>query len=569
MFSFVRITRHAITYSLNYALTSFFILTLFSAVSLQSVHAQSDVASSIDAAVATQFKANEPGATIIVTRDGKMIFRKAYGMANLEEKTALTPEMTFRLGSVTKQFTAVAIMMLADQGKLAVSDDIRKYLPDYPTHGKIITVEHLLTHTSGIVGYTSLPGFQKVMKDDTSIAKMIDFFKDVPLQFESGTRFEYSNSGYFLLGAIIEKISSQTYAEFLAKSIFEPLGMRHTAYEGYERNKTKRVEGYSPSKDGYVKAEAISMGWPYAAGALVSNVDDLALWDAAISAGKLLKPATWKQTFTPYKLSDGKSTGYAYGWFVRKIQGRDSIEHGGGIPGFVTHVIRIPEGKIYVAMLMNQDAPAARPDFLAEKIAAIVIGKPYPEFKVITLDTKTLDQFVGLYKAEDKNTRTISRVDGQLFAQRKSGPKSALQPSSETEFFLVNSFIRFKFLKNDNGAVTHLTIFQNGVEETVPRISDKPPAERQAIPLAAAAFDAYAGEYQLAPNFILTITREGDKFMSQATGQSKVEIYAESDTKFFLRVVDAQLQFVKDGDGKITQLILFQGGRGMPAKKIK
>ena len=565
MLSFIRIKRQ----SLSHALTLFFLLTLFIAASLQSVHAQSDVTSSIDAAVAAQFKANEPGATIIVTRDGKMIFRKAYGMANLEQKTALTPEMTFRLGSVTKQFTAVAIMMLADQGKLAVSDDIRKYLPDYPIHDKVINIEHLLTHTSGIPGYTSLPGFQKVMKDDTSMAKMIDFFKDAPLQFDPGTRFEYSNSGYFLLGSIIEKVSGQTYAEFLAKNIFEPLGMQHTAYEGYERNKTKRVDGYSRGKDGYVKAEAISMGWPYAAGALVSNVDDLALWDAAISAGKLLRPATWKQTFTPYKLSDGKSAGYAYGWFIRKIQGHDSIEHGGGIPGFVTHVIRIPEDKVYVAILINQDSPTASPNYWAEKIAAIAIGKPHPELKAIALDTKTLDQFVGIYKAEEKNTLTISRVDGQLFAQRTGGSKLALQPSSETEFFLVNSFTRFKFLKNDKGTVSHLTIFQNGVEETVPRISDKPPAERQTISLAAAAFDAYVGEYQLAPNFILTITREGDKFMSQATGQGKLEIYAESETKFFLRVVDAQLQFVKDGDGKVLRLILYQGGREMPAIKIK
>lgn len=162
---------------------------------------------------------------MIVTQDGKPILRKAYGLANLETKAEMTAEMVLRLGSITKQYTAVGIMILVDQGKLTINDEITKHLPDYPTQGKKITIENLLTHTSGIKGYTSMPAFRSIMHTDMTVAAMIDFFKNEPFEFEPGTRYTYRNSGYFLLGAIIEKISGKSYADFVAQQIFEPLGM--------------------------------------------------------------------------------------------------------------------------------------------------------------------------------------------------------------------------------------------------------------------------------------------------------------------------------------------------------
>jgi len=271
------------------------------------------LAAKIDAVVAAHYKAGKPGATLIVVKDGKTVLRKAYGMADLARKLALRPEATLRLGSITKQFTAVAIMILADEGKLAVSDPITRFLPDYPTQGKLITVEHLLTHTSGIVSYTGKSDFASRMQHELSVAQMIDYFKNDPLEFTPGTKHAYNNSGYFLLGAIIEKLSGQSYAKFIEQRIFVPLGMTHTAYEGSERASTLRAVGHEKTAGGYGPSQPLSMSQPYAAGALVSTVDDLATWDAAISAGKLLKPASWQQAFTPYRLADGKSVNYAYG----------------------------------------------------------------------------------------------------------------------------------------------------------------------------------------------------------------------------------------------------------------
>lgn len=259
--------------------------------------------------------------------------------------------MVFRLGSMTKPFTAAAIMLLADEGKLDVTDDITRFLPDYPTQGKTITIENLLTHTSGIKNDTDIPSFVDNVTADLSVQQLIDFFKDEPLGFDPGSRYAYSNSGYVLLGAIIERISGLSYASFMAQHIFEPLGMTHTAYEGHERGIAKRVEGYNRDR----KAMPLSMTQPYAAGALVSTVDDLARWNAAIAAGKLLRPETWRQVFTPYTLKNGKTTSYAYGWLIGEVKGRQTVEHGGAIPGFSSYLIRLPQEKIFVSVLTNND----------------------------------------------------------------------------------------------------------------------------------------------------------------------------------------------------------------------
>jgi D-alanyl-D-alanine carboxypeptidase len=308
-------------------------------------------AEDFDSVLSRHFKPREPGAAIIVTKDGKTLFRKAYGMADVERNIGLEPAMIFRLASLTKQFTAVAVMILADEGKLAVTDDIRNFLAGYPTQGRTITIENLLTNTSGIKSYNSLPKFRGNREQSMSVDQMIETFKNEPLGFEPGTRFSYSNSNYFLLGAIIEQISGIPYASFMAERIFVPLGLTHTAYEGHERDGSKRVEGYS----GKAKARVVHMTQPYAAGGLVSNVDDLARWDAAVAAGALLKPETWKQIFARPKLRSGQASDYAYGWVLGRFDGRATQEHIGGINGFSTFAMRFPEEKLFAAALSNND----------------------------------------------------------------------------------------------------------------------------------------------------------------------------------------------------------------------
>lgn len=523
------------------------------------------LASKLDAMIAPHYTATDPGATVIVVKDGKTVLRKAYGMADVAAKKPMTADTSLRLGSITKQFTAVAILMLAEEGKLALSDPITKFLPDYPMQGKTITIEHLLTHTSGIVSYTGKPGFRAIMNKDLTPSEMIDTFKNDKLEFDPGTKMAYNNSGYFLLGAIIEKISGKSYADFMAERIFVPLGMTQTAYEGRERNPTVRALGHSRSEKGFEPSAPLSMALPYAAGALVSTVDDLARWDAAIADGKLLKPASWKQAFTSYKLTDGKETNYGYGWGVGKVRGTPMISHGGGINGFSTFALRVPEHKLYVALLSNVDGGMAPPGMVATKAAAVAIGKPFPDYKAIPLDAAAMDAYIGVYKIDDKTTRTVRREKDQLIMQRTGRPPVQLQAFAKDSFFFKDSLSTFTFSRNAKGEVTEIVLQDedgDGQKHAAPRVGDV--VERKLVTLPPEKLDAVAGRYELRPGFVLELSRDGDKFFGQATGQPKLQLFPESDSLFYVKEIDGQIRIDSP-----DQLTLLQGGRTMPAKRLK
>ena len=521
------------------------------------------VAARIDTLLAPLFKADAPGATVVVVKDGKTVFRKAYGLADVAGKHPLKPDAQMRLGSITKQFTAVSILMLVEEGKLALSDDITRFFPDYPSGGKHITVEHLLTHTSGIVAYTGMPAFREVAGKDTSVAKAIDFFKNAPLEFEPGSQFKYNNSGYFLLGAIIEKVSGQNYADFIAKRIFIPLGMTNTAYEGHERSAVRRVPGYAINEGKPEPSEPISMTWPYAAGALVSTVDDMARWQAGLIGGKLIGADSLKRAFTPHVLSDGKPSPYGYGWFIGSFQGSPTIFHGGNIPGFATDALWLPKEKVYVAVLGNNEiGQVAKASRLA---AATVIGKELPMPMKTTLDAKTLDSFVGVYRIDDKTDQVVRRENDQLSIQGTGRPSAPLLPYKADGFLIGDSFIRVDFVRGANGEVSRMTITDEG-HVAVHERTAKTVAERPVVKVPLDALERYVGRYTLAPGMVLEIKRDGERLFGAATGQRSLELFASAPDQFFVKEVDVQLRFETAADGS-GQMHFTQGPFKVTAKR--
>lgn len=333
------------------------------------------LAAKLDAALAPLLPANQPGGAVILTREGRWIFRKGYGLADREKEIAVRPEMPFRIGSVTKQFTAAAIFLLADEGKLALADEVTRYFPDYPARGRSITIEHLLTHTSGIRSDIQDPVEPAALAVDKSVADLLDEFKGEPLRFEPGEGVLYSNWNYILLGAIVEKVSGMKYADFMARRIFEPLGMRSTAYEGHERDGAKRVEGYQRGRTKpFEKAPPISMTQPFAAGALVSTVEDLARWGEAIDRRKLLSAESWKRMFRPVVLRDGRIGTACAGWFVdRHAFGREAFGHAGGINGFTAFVYWVPKERIFVAVLLNNASHTVNPMRIAQTMLHLAL----------------------------------------------------------------------------------------------------------------------------------------------------------------------------------------------------
>jgi CubicO group peptidase (beta-lactamase class C family) len=331
-------------------------------------------AQEIDSMLSKYFAPGEPGATVIVSQRGAILFRKAYGLANIEMNMPLRPEMSLRTGSVTKQFTAAAIMLLIEQGRLSVSDEIGKYFPQYPEQARHVTIEHLLTHTSGIRNYTELAHFGAAMTKDVSVDEAIAFFSEVPMQFQPGQRFSYSNSNYFLLGAIIEKVSGMRYSDFMQQQIFQPLQMRSTVVET-STSPVSSVVGYTQGRKGVARVNHYSMNWPFSAGALRTSVDDLVRWDSAITTGKLLGRVSWDSMAKDRPLNGGSHTGYGYGWFIRSLGGSHALEHGGDIGGFSADTWRFPKEELFVAVLTNNDSHEPAADSIAEKIAKILLRR--------------------------------------------------------------------------------------------------------------------------------------------------------------------------------------------------
>lgn len=491
--------------------------------------------------------------SVLVARGNDVLLDKGYGSANLEWNIPNSPNTKFRLGSVTKQFTAAAILLLEERGKLKTDDPVKKYMPDAPAAWDKITIFHLLTHTSGIPNFTGFPDYRSQEPFATTPEKLVARFRDKPLDFQPGEKWSYSNSGYVLLGYLLEKISGESYPKFVQDNIFGPLGMKDSGYDSNSAIIAHRASGYAPGKDGPVNAGFIHMSIPFSAGALYSTTEDLLRWEQGLFGGKVLSAASLAKMTTPFK------DDYALGVGVRTIHGHKVIDHGGGIEGFNTFLAYYPEDKLTVAALANLNGDA--PDQIAARLAMIAHGEKVvlpSERKEITVAPEILAKYAGTYQAAPKTYMMITVSGGQLISQMSGQGKAPLFAESETKFFPKVVDAEVEFGKDDKGAVTYLMLHQGGRDMKFTRTSDKV-AEHQEVAVSPEILARYAGTYQLRPGFDLVITLEGGHLMSQATGQGKIPLFAESETKFFTKAIDAEIEFLKDDKGAFNQLMLHQG----------
>jgi len=323
-------------------------------------------------ALAAEALAN-PGAaglSVAVARGDMAILSKGYGTADLEHGVLANDATVFRIASVTKQFTAAAIMRLTEQGKLSLDDDFTKYIP-YPTHGKTVTIRHLLTHTSGIKNYTDVPGFFETgTARDLTPEQILDPVRDLPFDFEPGTKWAYSNTGYILLGMIIEKVSGVPYAKHMQDEFFTPLHLTHTRYDVGSDVIPGRARGYGVINGEPANASYLSMTIPYAAGGLVSTAGDLVQWQLALIGGRVVSPESYAEMTTPARLSDGSGSRYGFGLFMSDVDGHPSFMHEGGIPGFNSILVYFTQEQLSIAVISN--SPAVSAGQLAAEIARAV-----------------------------------------------------------------------------------------------------------------------------------------------------------------------------------------------------
>ena len=447
--------------------------------------AQEGAAEAVDALFAEWDKPDSPGCALAVIQDGEIVYKNGYGMADLEHGVPITPQTVFYSGSVSKQFVAMSIALLAEQGKLSFDDDIRTYLPEIPEYDRTITIRHMVHHTSGLRDYLQL-GFLagRNYLDSMAEEEVIDLIaRQEELNFSPGDQYLYSNSGYFLLAEIVKRASGMTLREYADAHILGPLGMNDSHF--HDDNTMivpRRADGYFKQDGGW---GVMTMRFALVgSGGLYTTVEDLYRWDQnfynnALGAGSQDLIET---TLTRGMLTSGDTLSYAFAVVVDTYRGLKTVSHGGALGGYRAHLMRFPDQQFSTALLCN--FAEATPGTLAARIA-------------------------DLYLADMLEPRE----------------PEAMASSSD---------------------------------------------ERQEVAVDPALYDDYAGKYELAvqPGFVLTITREGDRLMGQATGQPQVELFPESETRFFLKVVDAQIEFVREASGAVTQVMLYQGGQELAANRL-
>ena len=426
-----------------------------------------------NALLAGLIQTNDPGVAVLVAQDGKILFEKGYGLADLEHHVPVTPQTTFRIASVTKQFTASAILKLQEEGKLSVDDKLSKYIPDFP-RGDEVTLRHLLTHTSGIYNYNR-KGYAEIgATNPITTEAIIGTIKKAPYDFDPGTQWRYDNSGYLLLGCIVEKVSGQTFGDFLGENFFQPLGMTNSGVYRAHLGLPHEALGYSLGTNGFEPAFKWDPSWTAANGALYSTVEDLYRWNEGVFNGRVLEAASLKAAFTPVKENESQvnsDCGYGFGWFIERYRGLRQMSHSGGFPGFSSYLLRLPDENFTVAVLANAlpGGPEASPEVIARRMADIYLADKLAPLPVVNknVSPKSYDALTGRYEFLGK-ILTVSRRGSHLFIQWGDEREGEIFPESDTEFF-VKGGRQFTFVKDSSGRAVKL-IIRGGIDFFAPQV---------------------------------------------------------------------------------------------------
>jgi serine beta-lactamase-like protein LACTB len=487
-----------------------------------------------DSRLSRYFKADQPGAVVLLMQDGKVLFKKGYGLANVELSVPIKPDMVFRIGSVTKQFTAAAVMLLVEEGEVDLQAPISRYLEKLPKAWKKVTVEQLLNHTSGIPDYAESGAAWEHRREDLTPTQLLEkYVSDQPLEYDDppGSHYHYTNTGYILLGMLIEKISGQPYARFLRKYVLEPLDLNYTRYDTGTELIPGMVSGYI---HGPKPAPYYSVTHNYSAGGLVSNAEDLAYWTLALHSGKVVKPESLTRMLTPTRLKNGEEISYGFGLGFRQSQGNRLVSHTGGLPGFSCIVEADPATKAVAVILNNTNDYKEDMEYFARFLLALAAGKPLPELKSVAIELPKLKRLTGRYSAGG-GTRIITFDGEKLFTHWEGEDMHDLIPLSETEFGFEDSDTRLRFeLAGDKVVGVYCRLAEDSPEQALQKrmapIEDKDPKFTALVQqYLRAAIEGTLKPEVFTPNLAAKIfpdqVNEAATFFKSLGSQTSVELY--------------------------------------------
>jgi CubicO group peptidase (beta-lactamase class C family) len=483
--------------------------------------AADDVAASAEALVEAAWPADGPGAAVIVTRGGEVVYAGARGLADVETRRPITVDTTFRLGSISKQFTAALVLKLVDEGKVSLDDPLSKFVPGFPAPGGQATIRQLLNHTSGIRSFTGLPGAQTEAATSRhyTTGDIVALIRDEAPDFAPGSDWRYNNSGYVLLVAVIEAVTGQPWQVALEERITRPLGLTTIRYAPDESAVANRALPYTMGQGGVRPAQKVDLSSASGAGGLVGSVRDLARWGQALHHGQVVSAASYAQMVAPTVLPDGRTIPYGFGLEMEQLRGFAVIGHSGGIQGGVTDSLYLPEQDLFVAVFVNSDMPQVGPGVAARRLAALEVGKSFPEYRPVTIDPAALEPWLGLYKVagDDGREGRFYARDGRLFTQMGDEPERPVLASAGGRFFYgPDSLAWFEARRDPAGGVVleaHVDPSDRGMTLTRTGPIPPPPVVTRAM------LERYVGRYELNGTIATIGLTTDNRLTVQLTGQ--------------------------------------------------
>jgi D-alanyl-D-alanine carboxypeptidase len=424
-----------------------------------------DYAGAASALIAPFVAADLFAGDVLVAKDGEVLLRRGFGLANREWNVPHTATGKFRLGSLTKQFTATAILQLMERGALALDDEIARHYPEAPAAWRGVTLFHLLTHTSGIPSYTSIPGFFRQMAHiDRTPREIITLTEKEPLEFAPGTKFKYNNGGYVILGQVIERLSGEPYEDYIRDDILAPLGLSSTGYAHVETIIPERVQGYRSKNSRIENAAYLAMSLPYAAGAIYSTIDDLLAWQRALAAAKPIGRASRDLMFADH------GHGYGFSWGIQRQFSRRQYVHAGGINGFSVVLSHYPDDDLTIVLLANiQAAPVQK---IARDLAALYFGVAKEEREMV-LDAALLADYVGAYRLGPERILRVTQDGARLYVETEEHGRQELFARDDHSFIckLIDWEVRFE--ADGVEQASRVILRRNGKEQSGPRVADE------------------------------------------------------------------------------------------------
>lgn len=511
----------------------------------------------MDEVVRFEVTNNRFSGSVLIAKGNHIVFSRGFGLANREWNIPNTPATKFRIGSVTKQFTAAALLLLEEEGKLKVEDSLKTHWPEAPAAWDKVTLFHLVTHTSGITDFDRSE-YEAWKIADTTAENTVNRFRDKTLSFEPGSEHRYSNSGYLLLGYLIERISGKSYGDYLQEKIFAPLGMKDSGVDSPSAIIPNRAMGYWPGpNDSLVNAPYVNMNFPHAAGAIYSTTEDLFRWTQGLFGGKLLSAESLKKMTTPFK------DDYAFGIGIAKDGDRKLFAHGGHIEGFRTALAYLPDEKITVAVISNLDE--SDPELIGKQLTALLRGETLilpSERREIPVPEESLPKFTGTYELSPGTNAIVTTAKGKLLVEFPGDTPHELLAESPTRFFSRTVDGQLDFQLDSKGAVTGVLLHIDRETHTAKRI-----AERAEVQLPEEVLRRYSGTYKVDKEMDFVLTFESGSLMFQPTGQAKVPLFADAEDHFFMKAANIEIQFTGNKAGRTTGLVLHQAGNRTTAMR--